>query len=228
MRVFHGSYASVSEIDLTKGRSNLDFGKGFYVTKIRSQAEYWAARTGRFHKTEGMVSEFEFYENAFEHYELKVLRFSSYTEQWLDFVVLNRNPKSPISAHDYDIVEGPVANDDVNDRIVDYLAGTVSKADFLEELAHHKPTHQICLCTARSLQMIEPIDKKYYIDVKHISRPIIEKLITEQNLEKYTAADMFYNSKTFSKLSDKTTELYKKQWMEIYDMLKKELSLNKI
>jgi len=226
MIVFHGSYTTVNEIDLTKGRSNLDFGKGFYVTNIRSQAEHWAERTGRFYKTNGIVSEFEFYENAFEHFELKVLRFSDYTEQWLDFVVLNRDPLSPIPAHDYDIVEGPVANDDVNDRIDDYLAGLVSKAEFLSELAHHRPTHQICLCTARSLQMIKAIDKKYYINVKHISRPIIEKLIAEQNIDKYYAADMLYNSKIFSDLSDKTTELYKKQWTEIYDILKKELNLN--
>jgi len=227
MRVFHGSYKTVNEIDLTKGRDNLDFGKGFYVTAIRSQAEFWATRTGRFHKTDGVVSEFEFYENTFEHYNLKILRFPGYTEEWLDFVVLNRDPKSSIPAHDYDIVEGPVANDDVNDRINDYLAELISKADFLKELSMHKPTHQICLCTVRSLQMIEPIDKKYYVNVKHISRPIIEMLITEQNFDKYTVADALYNSKTFSKLSDRTTDLYKKQWTEIYDMLKEELKIIK-
>jgi len=225
MRVFHGGYTFIDVIDLTKGRSNLDFGKGFYVTSIRSQAEFWAARTGRFHKTEGVVSEFEFYENAFEHYDLKVLRFSSYDEQWLDFVVLNRDPKSSIPAHDYDIVEGPVANDDVNDRINDYLAGVVSKIDFLKELALHRSTHQICLSTVRSLQMIEPIDKKYYISVKHIARPIIEMLMTEQELSKYEAADIFYNSKVFSALSDKTTGLHQKQWTEIYNLLKTEMNL---
>jgi len=64
------------------------------------------------------------------------------------------------------------------------------------------------------------------INVKHISRPIIEKLITEQNLDKYDAADLLYNSNIFSDLSDKTTELYKKQWTEIYNMLKTELNLN--
>jgi len=227
VRVFHGSYALVDVIDLTKGRNHLDFGKGFYVTGIRSQAEFWAARSGRFHKTDGIVSEFEFYENAFEHYDLKILRFSGYDEQWLDFVVLNRDPKSPIPAHDYDIVEGPVANDDVNARINDYLAGMVSKADFLEELAVHRPTHQICLCTVRSLQMIEPIDKKYYVNVKHISRPIMEMLITEYQFDKYEAADILYNSKIFSELSDKTTGLYQKQWAEIYNMLKEELELPK-
>jgi len=223
MKVYHGSYMTVSEIDLTKGRSNLDFGKGFYVTNIRSQAEYWATRTGKFHKTDGIVSEFEFYENAFEHFELNVLRFSGYTEQWLDFVVLNRDPKSPIPAHDYDIVEGPVANDDVNDRIDDYLAGVVTKTDFLNELVYHKPTHQICLCTARSLQMIKPMDKKYHINVKHISRPIIEQLTLEQNIDKYDAADMLYNSVVFAELSDENTKLYQKSWQEIYEMLIKEL-----
>jgi len=225
MRVFHGSYKAISEIDLTKGRSNLDFGKGFYVTNIRSQAEYWATRTGRFHKTDGVVSEFEFYERAFTDKMYKVLRFTDYNEDWLDFVILNRDPVTEEQRHDYDIVEGPVANDDVNNRIDDYLAGIVSKADFLKELTFHRPTHQICFCTVRSLQMIEPIDKKYYINVKHISRPIIERLITEQNIAKYDATDMLYNSKTFSQLSDKTTELYKKQWTEIYDILKKELNL---
>ena len=223
MRVFHGSYTWVDVIDLAQGRSNLDFGKGFYVTSIRSQAEFWAARTGRTHKTDGVVSEFEFYENAFEHYDLKVLRFSGYDEQWLDFVVFNRDPKSPIPAHDYDIVEGPVANDDVNARINDYLARVVSKTDFLKELAMYRPTHQICMCTVRSLQMIEPIDKKYYVNVKHIAQPIIEMLVTEQKFSKYDAADMLYNSKLFSALSDKTTGLYQKEWTEIYDMLKIEM-----
>ena len=222
MRVFHGSHTAISEIDLTKGRSNLDFGKGFYVTNIRSQAEYWATRTGRFHKTDGIVSEFEFYERAFTDKMYKTLRFADYNEKWLDFVILNRDPSTEEQRHDYDLIEGPVANDDVNTRIDDYLAGLVSKIDFLNELTFHRPTHQICFCTVRSLQMIEPIDKKYYIDLKHISRPIIEKLITEQNIEKYAATDMLYNSKTFSLLSDKTTELYKKKWVEIYDMLKTE------
>jgi hypothetical protein len=223
MRVYHGGYTIITEIDLSKGRSKLDFGQGFYVTNIRSQAEIWAARVGGIRKTNGIVSEFEFYENAFEHFDLKVLRFASYTEQWLDFVILNRDPKTPVPAHDYDIVEGPVANDDVNDRINDYLAGTVSKPNFLEELIHHKPTHQICLCTLRSLQMIEPLDGKYYIDVKHISKPIIKALITEQNISRDDAADMLYNSVIFGKLSEKSTGLYLKDWQEIYEMLKEEL-----
>ena len=64
-------------------------------------------------------------------------------------------------------------------------------------------------------------------NVKHISRPIIEMLITEHQLSKYDAADVFYHSKTFSALTDKTTGLYQKQWTEIYDLLKIEVNFDR-
>jgi hypothetical protein len=223
MKVYHGSYTEIIEIDLSKSRDSRDFGKGFYVTNIRSQAEYWAARIGKLHNTEGVVTEFTFYDNAFTHWEMKVLRFDGYTEAWLDFVVKNRDPRTLVSAHDYDIVEGPVANDNVADRIIDYLENRVSKVDFLKELSYHKPTHQICLCTLKSLQMIEPLERTYYTDIKHISRPIIEALIAEYGMIKSEASDTLYNSNVFTLLSDKTTELYLKKWEEIYSLLKKEL-----
>jgi hypothetical protein len=225
MRVYHGSYLEIIEIDLSKCRDNRDFGKGFYVTNIRSQAEYWATRMGRIHNTGGVITEFVFYENAFTHWELKVLRFDSYSEQWLDFVVINRDPKSPIPAHDYDIIEGPVANDNVADRITDYLENRVSKVDFLKELSYHKPTHQICFCTLKSLQMIEPLERKHITDIKHIARPIIEMLVTTHEMEKIDASDTFYNSGTFTRLSDISTGLYKKPWTEIYEFLLQELKL---
>jgi hypothetical protein len=226
MKVFHGSYIAITEIDLTKSRGNRDFGQGFYVTKIRSQAELWAKRIGRIHRTKGIVSEFIFYDNAFINWDLNCLRFENYSEEWLDFVIANRDPKSPVLPHNYDIVEGPVANDDVNNRIIDYLANRVSKADFLQELSFHKPTHQICLCTLKSLQMIEPVVIDYYIDVKHISRPIIEALVKERRINEKDAADMLYNSKIFSLLSDKSTGLYEHDWQSIYTLLQEELRTN--
>jgi hypothetical protein len=223
MQVYHGSYKKIIEIDLSQSRDNRDFGKGFYVTNIYSQAEFWATRIGRNHSTNGVVTEFTFYDNAFTHWELKALRFDSYTEQWLDFVVMNRNPQSPVPAHDYDIVEGPVANDNVADRIDDYLNNVISKSDFIKELSYHKPTHQICFCTLKSLQMIEPLEKKHITGIKHIVKSVIENLVIECDMEKSVAADVFYNSTTFTQLSDKSTELYIKPWIEIYEILKSEL-----
>lgn len=42
MKLFHGSYTKVDNPTVNAGRRNLDFGVGFYVTNLRSQAEKWA------------------------------------------------------------------------------------------------------------------------------------------------------------------------------------------
>ena len=44
MKVYHGSYIEIEEIDLSKSNPFKDFGKAFYVTKLREQAEFWATR----------------------------------------------------------------------------------------------------------------------------------------------------------------------------------------
>ena len=60
MRVYHGSYTQIDEIDLSKCEIGKDFGQGFYVTKIKGQAQFWAERKGLDNDTQGYVTEFEF------------------------------------------------------------------------------------------------------------------------------------------------------------------------
>jgi hypothetical protein len=225
MQVYHGSYTEIFEIDLSKSQLNKDFGKGFYVTKFRNHAESWAINIARRYHKEPFITEFTFYERAFEEGRYKVLRFDDYNEAWLDFVVLNRNPAFTTNQHDYDLIEGPIADDKVQNRINDFLDGIVTKNDFLNELKYHEKTHQICFCTINSLQLLKKIDTKYSSYVVRISEPIIESLITDLDIIDEKAADIFYTSKTFSLLSNKNTELYKKNWQEIYQMLKNELKI---
>ncbi|MDR2169490.1 MAG: DUF3990 domain-containing protein [Planctomycetaceae bacterium] len=103
MKVFHGSYLTIETIDLSKSQPNKDFGQGFYVTKNRRHAEDRAKTVGRKHHTEGVVTEFIYYDSSFTERICKVKRFATYDEDWLDFVVTNRNSLS--SMRDYDIVE---------------------------------------------------------------------------------------------------------------------------
>lgn len=42
MRLYHGSYTAVEQPETTKGREKVDFGQGFYLTNIQSQAEKWS------------------------------------------------------------------------------------------------------------------------------------------------------------------------------------------
>lgn len=46
MKVYHGSVYTIEQPLANIGRKNLDFGEGFYVTDIKSQAERWGLRLG--------------------------------------------------------------------------------------------------------------------------------------------------------------------------------------
>jgi len=224
MIVYHGSDTFIKRIDFTKSKPNKDFGKGFYVTNIKQQAEEMATRVA-----DSIVTKFEFDEFVFdeEDEDLNILRFDNYSEAWLDFIILNRNKSRKYAMHDYDIVEGPMADDAVSIRIDDYLEGLVSRKDFLEELKFKKHTHQICFCTVRSLQTIKRIDAKPDGIFYHIDDYIVGNLITEQGFSEVAATDLYFTSNTYKLLIDESTKIFQKPWPEIYEIFKQELKKKK-
>ena len=219
MEVYHGSYTKIDKIDLSKGQINRDFGQGFYVTKFRKHAESWAEIMGGKYGTQGFVSEFTYYDTTFTERLCKVKHFAKYDEEWLDFIVLNRNPFSPTPAHEYDIVEGPVANDKVQYRLTKFLQGQIKKSVFLKELTYHETTHQICFCTMKALLCLDHNDKTFALRIADISETILSALIFDKKSDDTTVSSLFYNSDTFAQLSDESSNLYKKTWQEIYEML---------
>ena len=223
MKLYHGSYTEINAIDLKKSKPYKDFGRAFYLTKYYEQAKIWANRLGGEYKKEGIVTEFEFDEYAYEDESLKILKFDEYNEQWLDFIVFNRSKRNP--THEYDIVEGPVADDDVTRQIDIYLEGRITKEEFLDELKYHKPTHQIAFCTLESLQMLEKVKKDKFVN--DIDDAITQSLVTEFDITEQQAIDLYFQSKTYGKLIDENTGFYKKSWQEIYELLKTELKYPK-
>jgi hypothetical protein len=226
MKVFHGSFTEIESVDLSKCQSNKDFGRGFYVTKFRKQAEEWAEIIGKVNKTVGVVTEFTFYELAFTEESLKTLRFCEYNDEWFDFIILNRNLENPEQKHDYDIIEGPVADDKVQRRINRYLEGEITREDFFEQLTKYpEPSHQICFCTVNSLRMLKKTNNKAIIKIEDISEQIVEKLVTDFDFDEQTATDKFFSSDTFATLSDIEGKFYEKNCTEIYELLLSELNL---
>jgi len=223
MDVFHGSYTKIDKIDLSKGQFNRDFGQGFYVTKFSKHAESWAKIIGKKYGTHGFVTKFTYYDTAFSERLCNVKHFEKYDEEWLDFVILNRNPLSPIPAHDYDIVEGPVADDKVQYRLTKFLQGKIEKSAFLKELTYHETTHQICFCTMRALLCLDHKDKTFALSIADISEKILSELIMDKKTDEEIASNIFYDSAVFAKLSEESSELFKKSWQDIYKMLKMEL-----
>ena len=142
MTVYHGGYQPVEKPEIRKGRNTKDFGTGFYCTIIKEQAERWARR----YKTE-IVSIYDV--KAFS--DLKVKEFKEMTEEWLDFIISCRSGKE----HDYDIVIGAMADDQVYNYISDYMEGTITREQFWVLARFKYPTHQIVFCTEKALKYLE-------------------------------------------------------------------------
>jgi hypothetical protein len=224
MKVYHGSYTAIENIDFSFCQKNRDFGKGFYVTELREQAETWAGRKGLRKKTQPVVTEFEFAEHFFNDQFLKVLRFTDYSGEWLDFVVLNRKNNSGKQAHDYDMIEGPVADDKIATRVDEYLDGIISKEQFLTDLVRY-PSHQICFCTAQSLQALSLAKGRIDSAMFHVDDEIVQALMTDYGITELEATDLYCTSGIYARLSDEATGLYQRPWPEIYQMLKTELKI---
>jgi len=172
------------------------------------------------------VTEFTYYDTAFTERLCKVKKFEKYDEEWLDFIILNRNPFSPAPAHDYDIVEGPVADDKVQFRLTKFLQGQIEKSVFLQELTYHETTHQICFCTMRALLCLDHKDKTFALRIADISEAILSTLIIDNKSDEETVSNLFYSSNIFAQLSDQSSGLHKKSWQEIYEILTIELANN--
>ncbi|MFC1238928.1 DUF3990 domain-containing protein [Treponema vincentii] len=142
MILYHGSREVVKTPEIRILRYSKDFYFGFYCTLMREQAKRWAVRfSGK-----GIVNEYEYVQGI----SLKMLNFPKMTEEWLDFIIDCRRGKS----HDYDIVEGPMANDTIFNYIQDFIDGKISRSAFWELAKFKKPTHQISFHTARALETL--------------------------------------------------------------------------
>lgn len=113
MKLYHGSNQAVRTIDLSKGRKYKDFGQGFYTTHLRDQAVYWSKRIAERFGGIATVSEFEFDLEAAIADGLNVKIFDKADREWAMFVMENRRRDGMVFSHGYDIVIGPVADDNM-------------------------------------------------------------------------------------------------------------------
>ena len=143
--VYHGSYCKVEEPKLLDNKYTKDFGKGFYCTILKEQAIKWANK----YDTK-IINLYEYHENN----NLKIKEFTVMTEEWLDFIISSRNGKK----HDYDIVIGAMADDQIYNYITDLLNGEITREAFWELAKFRHPTHQIAFCTEEALKTIKFID----------------------------------------------------------------------
>lgn len=151
--LYHGSNVPIDAVDLAKGARDKDFGKGFYLTDIRQQAEAMAVRRTRIMGVGApTVSAFAFDEAALALPTLRVRDFGpTPTQEWALFVLANRYASRTGFAHDYDIVIGPVADDGVAYQLERYEEGIIGLDTLVEKLKYRNLSRQYFFGTPASL-----------------------------------------------------------------------------
>lgn len=158
MRVYHGSTLRIESPSTAFSRSNLDFGKGFYVTSFKEQAENWALRKAMRSNRSPVVNVYEM--NILD--DFSVCTFDT-DREWLDFVCACRRGESVFLA--YDVIFGSVADDRVFDAIDLYYRGIWDADTTLVAIRFYKLSDQYCFVTQNaidsSLMFIESYEVRH-------------------------------------------------------------------
>lgn len=147
MEIYQGSAVTVKKPEIRIEKFNKDFYFGFYCTIMEEQAIRWATRFGN-----GIVNVYEYEPDD----SLKILKFEKMTEEWLDFIIACRSG----TPHDWDIVEGPMADDTIYNYIQEFKDGKISREAFWALVKFRYPTHQICFNTENALKTIKFIESR--------------------------------------------------------------------
>lgn len=137
--LYHGSGEKVEFPEIRKTRYAKDFSWGFYCTNSYEQAYKWADRKSQ----KGVINIYSYVEDE----KLRILKFEKMSDEWLDFIGRCRGGY----LHDYDIVEGPMADDTIWNFVNDFLGGNISREAFWKLAEFKYPTHQISFHSIRAL-----------------------------------------------------------------------------
>lgn len=149
LTLFHGGSHLIEVPEIREPERTLDFRKGFYTTTSYDQAERLVRNrisSGRW--TNGYVNTYLFDVDRAAK-DLRIRRFASANDEWVDFVLQNRMVEG--FEHDFDIVIGPVANDNVYRQFALFEGGIISKESLINELMSYKLVDQYLFHTEKSL-----------------------------------------------------------------------------
>lgn len=150
--LYHGGNDIIQTPEIRVPDRTLDFGHGFYTTTSRVQAEKLVTdRIRRRRWQHGFINSYSFDMDAAKKC-LSIKEFGMPDEDWVDFVLQNRNIMG--FTHDYDIVVGPVANDNVYRQFALFENGVISKDTLIAELLPFKLVDQYLFHTPESLSFL--------------------------------------------------------------------------
>ena len=165
MRLYHGTNIDIQSIDLELCRPYKDFGRGFYTTDILEQAQKMAKRVARIYGGNPVVNIYEIADDYMEYDGLSTLDFGKIpSERWAVFVMNNRSRTftdfgSQYCNFDckYDIVAGPIADDDMTVLFRQYQNRLISLQAMLNGMVFRETTSQYSFHTEKSIRLLKKV-----------------------------------------------------------------------
>ena len=169
MLLYHGSNTEIIDIGLNKCRPYKDFGRGFYLTQIEEQAMLMAKRTSRIYGGKPVVTTYLFDYESMKKSGIAVKVFNEPTIEWALFVLNNRernftdhSMENSNQDNKYDVVVGPVANDDIALLFRTYSSGLIGSDALLNGLVYKKTNNQYSFHTERALSFLKKQGARVY------------------------------------------------------------------
>jgi hypothetical protein len=229
--LYHGSNQEFNNVDLSKSKDKRDFGRGFYTTTIREQALQWGYNMFNRFGGEGIfLYEFEFLPSS----DLQSKQFPEISDEWFDFILSNRTLGG--IQHNFDYIQGPVANDKTVLTISGFLDGLYSKEEAMRRLRYSKANDQISFHTEKAVLLLKlkerrkiPYDKIMY-NGQELTFLIVQKvehivniIASKDNVSFDTAYTVFLSSKTYQALQNPVSLLWAENAEFIVDEYYREL-----
>ena len=158
MTLYHGSNMAIDKIDLSLGLPDKDFGKGFYLTHLKQQAERMALSKCQRMEGKPVVTVFEFDDEEAHRQKLRIKKFNKPTENWPQFVTNNRHASQTGFSHQYDIVIGPIADDSMALQFRLYEEGYISLHQLAQRITFPHQNSQHFFATERAIQLLHKVD----------------------------------------------------------------------
>ena len=152
MVLYHGSNVIVQHPIISKGKPNVDFGRAFYLTSDYEQARRWANQI-KLRRGNGTAYISEYFVDDTAFAELKILHFDKPNAEWLHFVAENR--RQVYQGESYDVVTGPVANDNTMPVINMFLSGFLDEEYAVKRLLPQKLRDQYAFKTENAIKLLE-------------------------------------------------------------------------
>lgn len=164
MILYHGSNLKINKIDLSKCKPYKDFGKGFYCTTIKNKLILWYKELLKCKDGIKTVNIFELDEKIFNDKDINIKRFEKPSKEWETFILNNRDKNYKFLTskecnidNKYDLVIGPVADDDIIVLFRTFVNGLIDIDTLVKELTYKELTDQFSFHTEKAIKYLKGV-----------------------------------------------------------------------